>query len=92
MEVTLANHKSSKKRARQGLKIRARNLSILKTIRTFEKKLSKSIDEKDLKLAQELLKTYSSQVQKGAKKASLHANTAARKVGQYSKKVFNLSK
>ena len=92
MEVALANHKSSKKRARQDLKIRARNLSVKKTVKTFEKRLSKSIDEKNLKLAEELLLTYASQIQKAAKKASLSAQHASRKVGQYSKKVFSLTK
>lgn len=88
----MANHKSAAKRARQSLVRRARNLGTKKTVRTAERKLRAAIESKEVEAAQNLLKSFSSQMMKAAKKGVYHANTASRKIGRLSKAVAQAAK
>ena len=83
----MANHKSAAKRARQEIKRTARNGRIKSTIRTFEKKLRAAITQKDKGTAENLLVTFTSQVDKAATKGIFHARTAARKISRISTQV-----
>lgn len=87
---TVATHKSSEKRARQDIKKSANNQKTLGGVRTAEKKLRTAITAKDSKNAQELLKVYSSKVDKAASKGVVHAKTASRKVSRLSTQVSSL--
>lgn len=88
----MATHKSSEKRARQDIKKSATNQKTLNGVRTAEKKLRTAIASKDAKTATDLLKNFSSKIDKAASKGVLHAKTAARKVARVSKQVSTLSK
>lgn len=88
----MANHKSAAKRARQSLKIQARNLSVKRAVRTAEKKLLTAISGNESENAQKLLVTYMSKIGKAAQKGIYHARTASRKVSRLSSHVHNLSK
>ena len=76
----MANHKSAAKRARQSLKIRARNLSTKRAVRTVEKQLRDAITDKKGEDAQKLLTAFSSKIGKAARKGVYHAKTASRKI------------
>ena len=88
----MANHKSAAKRARQSLVRKARNLSTKRTVRTAEKKFRAAIESKELENAQNLLKAFSSQMDRAAKKGVFHAKTASRKIGRLSKALSQISK
>lgn len=83
----MANHKSSVKRARQDLKKRARNTTKKSAIKTFEKKLRAAINEKNPKLAQELLRSLSSKLDKAAKSGVIHFKQASRKISRLSSQI-----
>lgn len=88
----MATHKSSEKRARQDVKKQANNQKTLNSVRTFEKKVRTAIAAKDAKSAQELLKSFSSKMDKAASKGVIHAKTAARKVSRISAQISALAK
>lgn len=88
----MATHKSSEKRARQDIKKAARNSRTMSSVRTIEKKLKTAIAAKDAKLAPELLKNFSSRIDKAATKGVVPAKTASRKISRLSSQVFALSK
>jgi len=82
----LANHKSAKKRAKQGQVRRLRNRSAKTNLRTLEKKLREAketgSDAKD-----ELLKQTQSAIHKAAKKGIIHKKAASRKISRLFKLV-----
>lgn len=86
----MANHKSAAKRARQDEKKRARNLSIKKTVRTFEKKLRTAITDKKAGEAESALKLFVSKMDKAAQKGVYHSKTAARKISRLASQVNTL--
>lgn len=86
----MANHKSAEKRARQSIKRNARNTATEKSVRTWEKKLRKAVEQKDKKAAGELLSTYVSKIGKAAAKGVLKKPMAARKVSRLSSLVSTL--
>ena len=86
----MANHKSAAKRARQEKTRTARASNTKSTIRTFEKRLLKTIDEKKKDVASDLLVAYSKKIDKAASKGLLHRNNASRKVSRLSIKVSAL--
>ncbi len=88
----MANHKSAAKRARQSEKIATRNLSIKRSVRTFEKKLLQAITKKEAEPANTALKEYMSKMDKASKRGVFHAKTAARKVSRLSTRVAQLNK
>jgi len=81
----LANHKSSVKRAKQDIKKQNRNSQVKNSIKTWEKKLIKAVQEKSENIAA-LLQEYASQVMKASSKGVINKNTAARKMSRISKK------
>ena len=83
----MATHKSAEKRARQSVKIEARNQSLRSALKTFEKRVRSAVEKKDKKLAAEALKTFVSAFDKAASKGIVHAKKAARKVGRLSELV-----
>lgn len=86
----MANHKSAEKRARQSTKRRDRNSKAKSTVRTWEKKLRKAVAAKDTKVAQELLREFSSRIDKAAQKGIVHVKAASRKVGRISAQISAL--
>lgn len=88
----MANHKSAAKRAKQSLVRKTRNLSTKRTVRTAERKLKSALESKEAEKAQELLKNFSSKINKAAQKGVFHAKTASRKISRLSKDVYQLSK
>jgi small subunit ribosomal protein S20 len=92
LEVYLATHKSSEKRARQDIKKSANNLKTMNTVRTYEKKLRTAIAAKDAKGAQAALTSFTSKIDKAATKGVIAAKTASRKVSRISKQVSALTK
>ncbi|MCB0378248.1 MAG: 30S ribosomal protein S20 [Bdellovibrionales bacterium] len=78
----MANIKSAAKRARQAIVRRDRNQQTKKSVRTIERKLRTAVSAKDKDLANELLKTYSSEMGKAAQKGKYHPKTAARKISR----------
>lgn len=88
----MANHKSSEKRARQSLKLRARRLGVKRKVRTEEKKLSTAIEKKDLEAAQTLLVSFMSKLDKAAQKGIYSKETASRKISRLSKKLHSAAK
>jgi len=83
----LANHKSAAKRARQTKKKTVVQMRTRSTVRTFEKKLRKAIEQKSGDEAQKLLVTFASKIDKATNKGVYHANTASRKVSRLAKQV-----
>lgn len=79
--TTLANHKSSVKRAKQDLKRTARNSQIRSTVKTWEKRLLKAAQEKSADV-KSLLAGYSSQIMSAVSRGALKKETASRKLGR----------
>ena len=81
----MANHKSAAKRARQTLKKTAINGHRKSATRTLEKKIRTLITSSEGEKKKEvpnLLKEYSSQMDKAAKKGVFHKNMAQRKISR----------
>lgn len=89
-EIKLATHKSSEKRARQDVKRSARNKSHVNSVKTSEKKIRAAIASKDATTAQNLLKNFSSVVDKAAQKGAISTKSASRKVSRISQQVSTL--
>jgi len=86
----VATHKSSEKRARQDIKKTANNQKTLGAVRTAEKKLRTAIASKDAKTSTELLKKFSSTIDKAASKGVIPAKTASRKISRVSAQISSL--
>lgn len=87
----MANHKSAAKRARQSIRKNTVNSRRKSIIRTWEKKLRAAIAANKPEDAITLLKTYTSEVYKGAKNKVFSKNLAARKVSRLSSQVNSLN-
>ena len=74
----MANSPQARKRARQSLNRRARNMSQRSSLRTSIKKLLKLIEEKDLEGAKSAYSETVSSIDKATSKGLHHANRAAR--------------
>lgn len=79
----MANHKSAEKRARQSIKRNARNSNVKATLKTFEKKLTKAIEEKSKELPA-LLSAYVKKAMQAAAKGTIRKDTVSRKIGRLS--------
>ena len=75
----MANIKSSQKDIRRIKKRRIRNHAEKSRFRTFEKKVLKSIEDKNKEEGLVLLQKYFSYIDKAAKKNLIHFKYAARK-------------
>ena len=87
----MATHKSAEKRARQSLRRAQFNQSRGSAVKTWEKKLRTAIQAKDTKLATELLKTFTSKIDRAAKKNIIHFKAASRGIARLSKQVSLLA-
>lgn len=87
----MANHKSAEKRARQSVRRNARNNQRKSAVKTLEKQLEKGIQAK-AKEVPELLRSYTSEMMKAARKGIFKAQTASRKIGRLSARVSSLLK
>lgn len=76
----MANIKSAKKRARQAVTNRMRNMQIRSKVRTSIKKTDAAIIDKNLELAQTYFKEAQSQIAKAARKGIFKGNKAKRDV------------
>ncbi len=83
----MPNIKSSKKRARQSIKRRHKNLARRSSIKTAVKKVLTALEIKDVEQAKILLKDAESQIARARGKKIMHAKTASRKVSRLAKKV-----
>ena len=86
----MANHKSAAKRARQAIKRNARNTKVISTVKTFEKRVLKAIENKSKKDAALALREFTSKVMSASVKGSLKKETASRKIGRLSSRVAKL--
>ena len=78
----MANHKSADKRARQTIRKTAVNTVIRSSVKTFEKKTLTAIAEGKKEEAAEFFKTFSSKIDRAAKKGIFHKNKASRKIAR----------
>ena len=71
-------HRQARKRARQNIKRRARNMSERAAVRTYIKKFYKVLETNDLAGAQEAFKTACAKIDRSAQKGLQHKNKASR--------------
>ena len=86
----MAQHRSAEKRHRQNTKRRTRNRASLSQVRTQIKKLRTALDGGDKETAQKLLEPTLGQIDKAARKGTIHDNTAARTKGRLQRKLNQL--
>ena len=83
----MANIASAKKRAKQDVVKKQRNLARKTAIKTAVKKVVVALEKGDIAAAQLLLKDAESQMARAASKRVLDKNTVSRKVGRLAQKV-----
>jgi small subunit ribosomal protein S20 len=83
----LATHASAQKRARQSEKRRLRNAARKSLLRTYSKRVTKAVEEKNLEDARKALAQTIPTIQRVAGKGIIHKKTAARKISRLTKKV-----
>ncbi len=83
-EVSVANHKSARKRARQSKERRARNLHVKSRMRTLVKQFQSATAADDAS-AREKLKIAESAIRKAASKGVIPKRRASRAVGRLAK-------
>jgi len=88
----MPNIKSAKKREKQSIKRRTRNIARKSAIKTSMKKVIDAIEKNDIGQAKELLREAQAQLARAKSKRVLHANTADRKIGRLAKKVAAAAK
>ncbi|HLS87969.1 MAG TPA: 30S ribosomal protein S20 [Burkholderiales bacterium] len=74
----MANIKSARKRARQALERRARNMSLRTTVRTAIKNALKAVAAGDREAAEKTLRQSQRVIDRVARKGVLHRNAGAR--------------
>ena len=74
----MANSPQARKRARQNVKRRSRNMSERAAVRTYIKKFYKILESKDAEAAQEAFNAACSKIDRSAQKGLQHKNKAAR--------------
>jgi small subunit ribosomal protein S20 len=84
---SVANHVSAQKRARQTLKITARNKHLRSTARTFVKRVRQAIVEGDKSKAQEALQICVKRLDQAVAKGLWHRNAGSRYVSRLSAQV-----
>ena len=87
----MANHKSAKKRARQTLKITARNKALTSQMRNAVKKVRQTIEKGDKDNAAPQLKMAQAKLAKLAQTGVIKMNTAARMTSRLASQVSKLS-
>lgn len=74
----MANSPQARKRARQNVKRRARNMSQRASVRTYIKKFKKAVAANDLQASQEAYRVACSKLDRSAQKGLQHRNKASR--------------
>ena len=87
----MANSPQARKRARQALRHRARNVSDRSKVRTYIKKVVATVDTGDAEAANAALKEAIPVIDKMAGKGIMHRNKVARHKSRLSRKVNALS-
>ena len=89
----MANIKSAKKRAKQNIERRKRNLTRRTAMKTAVKKVIASLEKgEDVDKTQKLLKEANAKISRATSKGIIHKNTAARMVSNLAKKVAVVAK
>jgi len=84
----MANIKSAKKRAKQAIVKKKRNLTRRTALKTAARRVLDAIKEgKDAAAAQAFLRDAQAKFARAKGKGVIHANTASRKIGRLAKKV-----
>lgn len=78
----MANHKSAEKRNRQRAKRRERNMFHLAPMRTYMKRVRKSLEGGDVADAASTLPKAVKAISKAANKGVIHRNTASRYISR----------
>lgn len=79
--------KSKKKRIITNEKSRVRNQDVRSRVKTFVKKATDAIDAKDKAAAETAVKAAVSEIDRGIKKGTFHANSGARKKSSLQRRV-----
>ena len=87
----MANTAQARKRARQSVSRRERNMALRSKLRTFVNNVVKAIDLKDKSLATENYKKAVPVIDASVSKGIIHKNKAARYKSRLNKQIFNLS-
>ena len=88
----MANIKSSKKRARQMIGRRQKNLARTSAIKTVVRKVMDALKAKDHTASVTFLRDAESQMARAKGKKVLHPKTASRKISRLAKRVADLGK
>ena len=88
----MANIKSAKKRARQEIVKRDRNLSRKTAVKTAVKRVLIAVEQGDVALAQETFKLAQEKIARARGKGLLHRNTASRKISRLAQRIAALDK
>ena len=88
----MANIKSAKKRAKQSVKRRAKNLNRSSALKTSIKKFLAAIEAQEPKeKVQTLYNDAQAKLARAKSKGLIHANTAARKISRLAKRIPSAS-
>lgn len=87
----MANIKSAKKRAKQAVKRRERNMGARSMVRTAIKKVVKAIEAKDAGAAQEAYKSAEPLLDRYSSRGLIHRNKAARHKSRLQAKIRALA-
>lgn len=84
----MANSAGSRKRARQAIVRRARNVSLRSMVRTYIKKVNAAVEAKDYEQAQAAFVQAAPYIDKMVTKGIMHKNKAARTKSRLNASVF----
>jgi small subunit ribosomal protein S20 len=87
----MANTAQARKRARQAITRRERNVALKSKLRTFVKNVVKAIDAGDKNLAGENYKKAVPVIDSSVSKGVIHKNKAARYKSRFNKQIVELS-
>lgn len=87
----MANHHSAKVRIRRNARRATINGDRLNRVRTYLKKVETAIESGDKSAAQDALRSAQPELQRGAQKGIMHANTASRKISRLSARIKAMS-
>ena len=87
----MANTAQARKRVRQSVSRRERNIALKSKLRTFVKNVVKAIDSKDLSIASENYKKAVPVIDASVSKGIIHKNKAARYKSRLNKQILKLS-
>lgn len=86
----MANSAGSRKRARQAIVRRARNVSLRSMVRTYIKKVNAAVEAKDYEQAQAAFVQAAPYIDKMVTKGIMHKNKAARTKSRLNASVYAL--